>query len=89
MRGVALFFLILFLTPEKYLYMVSFAKSPLKPRFARTCAKYSVKVNFVIGRGFSPFGDVDGLIQQLVVMYFSALTNLSSLNGSASEYDYN
>ncbi len=33
--------------------------------------------------------DVDGLIQQLVVMYFSALTNLSSLNGSASEYDYN
>jgi hypothetical protein len=56
MRGVALFFLILFLAPEKYLYMVSFAKSPLKPRFARTCAKYSVKVNFVIGRGFSPFG---------------------------------
>lgn len=35
------------------------------------------------------FRDVDGLIQQLVVMYFSALTNLSSLNGSASEYDYN
>lgn len=33
--------------------------------------------------------DLDGLIQQLVVMYFSALTNLSSLNGSASEYDYN
>ena len=35
------------------------------------------------------YRDVDGLIQQLVVMYFSALTNLSSLNGSASEYDYN
>ena len=35
------------------------------------------------------FRDVDELIQQLVVMYFSALTNLSSLNGSASEYDYN
>ncbi len=39
---------------------------------------------------FSTFcRDVGGLIQQLVVMYFSALTNLSSLNGSASEYDYN
>lgn len=33
--------------------------------------------------------NINGLIQQLVVMYFSALTNLSSLNGSASEYDYN
>ncbi len=33
--------------------------------------------------------NMNGLIQQLVVMYFSALTNLSSLNGSASEYDYN
>lgn len=33
--------------------------------------------------------DLDGLIQQLVVMYFAALINLSSLNGSASEYDYN
>lgn len=35
------------------------------------------------------FRNMNGLIQQLVVMYFSALTNLSSLNGSASEYDYN
>ncbi len=35
------------------------------------------------------FRNINGLIQQLVVMYFSALTNLSSLNGSASEYDYN
>ena len=35
------------------------------------------------------FRDVDGLIQQLVVMYFSALTNLSSLTVVASEYDYN
>lgn len=35
------------------------------------------------------FRNMVGLIQQLVVMYFSALTNLSSLNGSASEYDYN
>lgn len=33
--------------------------------------------------------NINGLIQQLVVKYFSALTNLSSLNGSASEYDYN
>ena len=56
MRGVALFFLILFLTPEKYLYMVSFAKSPLKPRLAGMEGKYSLEVNFVIGRGFSPFG---------------------------------
>ena len=36
--------------------MGSKTKNPLKPRAAGMEGKYSLEVNFVIGRGFSQFG---------------------------------